>query len=112
MWNALRRSKLLVKIWEKTEAPPKVKETHFKRALLNIFLFVYAPLTQSAVQMMICVETCTGGAECVRVMEIDYSMRCDSADVQGGMVPAAVGGILVCALFLLLFMKGERVSGN
>ena len=99
VWNRLRRSKLLAKVWAKMDAPEKVEVVHFKRALLNIFLFCYAPLTQSAVQMMICIDTCTDGAECVAVMEIDFGMHCDSADVNRAQL-AAFGVLFGMCVFI------------
>ncbi len=78
---------------------------------------MYAPLTQSAVQMMICVETCTDGEVCESVMELDFGMVCSSGDVQRAMVTAIAVLVVMCVLIpaMLLYwayagVQERRVS--
>ena len=73
-WNVLRR-RLPESFWDKVRAPAKATQTHERRALLSVYLFCYTPLTQAAVEMLVCVPTCSdniGPTQCHDVMNIDY----------------------------------------
>eukprot|EP01052_Picozoa_sp_SAG31_P002896 SAG31_NODE_105_length_25008_cov_17.439399_9_plen_170_part_00 len=104
VWNRLRQARLLTKVWTKMDAPLHVKTTHFKRALLNTYLFCYAPLTQNAVQMLICVNTCNDGTDCEMVMEVDYGLACSSSGVKHAQVVAVLVLAIMCLAVPLLLL--------
>jgi hypothetical protein len=75
---------------EQVQAPKKATSVHIKRALLSVYLFCYAPLTQSAIEMLICVPTCSEAA-CPEVLFIDFGVTCDSVEYRSGFGAAVRG---------------------
>ena len=75
-------------VWDKVQAPAKATAVHIKRTLISVYLFCYSPLTQSAIELLICVPTCSDAA-CPEVLSIDFGVTCDSAEYHFG-VGAAV----------------------
>ena len=53
----------LQSLWARFRAPPKIKHVHCHRALVNIFLSLFAPLTRASMEMLICKSTCEGCAD-------------------------------------------------
>ena len=73
---------------------------------MNVYLFCYAPLTQAAVEMLVCVPTCS---ECVKVLSIDYGISCSSGEYYAGAAVAL--GTLACftvAVPLLLVLVAKK----
>eukprot|EP01050_Picozoa_sp_SAG11_P024677 SAG11_NODE_5330_length_1594_cov_1.137793_1_plen_125_part_10 len=61
IWNYLRRIKIKLvqeKLWKKQEAPPEITNVHMWRGGLNIFLALYAPVTRSSIEMLVCKQPC------------------------------------------------------
>jgi hypothetical protein len=86
-WNLCRRM-LPQCVWDKAQAPAKATAVHIKRTLISVYLFCYSPLTQSAIELLICVPTCSDAA-CPEVLSIDFGVTCDGAEYHSG-VGAAV----------------------
>ena len=74
LWNLLRRT-VPQAVWDTVHSPPKATKTVMRRALLNAYLFCYAPLTYAAIEMLVCVPTC-GSEGCYDVLSIDYGVSC------------------------------------
>jgi hypothetical protein len=107
-WNWVRR-KLPQPIWDRIPAPSVLSPSHLDRANINILLFCYTPLTQAAVRMLVCTDTCSEGEDCLRVLEIDYSISCDSSQfIVGAYV--AVATLVTCVILvpLVLMFKAKR----
>ena len=89
---------------------------HIKRTLINVYLYCYAPLTQvgrrrvslevgpapafwgnltpfsrtqSAIELLICVPTCSDPT-CPDVLYIDFGVACDSSEHRSGFIAAVV----------------------
>ena len=103
LWNLLRR-RLPAKVWDKLQSPRRATGIHIRRALLNDFLLCFAPLTKAAIDQLICVESCTIGAECVQVLAIDFGVSCSSTEFRSGAIAAlltlALCGLLTPVLLL------------
>ena len=86
------------------QAPEKATAVHVKRTLINVYLFCYAPLTQSAIELLICVHTCSDPT-CPEVLYIDFGVACGSSEHRSGFTAAVVTLLLFTAAvpaFLLL----------
>ena len=97
LWNRLRSVPQLHRLWEAMQSPPAIDKTHFQRACLNSFIFVYMPLTGSAINTLVCVETCHDGTEmCHAVVAFDKSVECLGETHVFAVVVSAVVLTLCC----------------
>eukprot|EP01048_Picozoa_sp_COSAG05_P012626 COSAG05_NODE_1280_length_5292_cov_3.009436_4_plen_108_part_01 len=57
--------------------PPRILPIHKRRAVVYIFLFVFAPITRKAMECLVWVTTCTDDSqkECQPVMAFDEGLR-------------------------------------
>ena len=63
IWNLLRR-KIPARLVElDLHVPPRVDNIHLKRAFLNVFLFLFAPLTRLSIEAFVCRDTCSETAD-------------------------------------------------
>jgi hypothetical protein len=79
VWNKLRQlagDRIETAVW-------KIRKIHIKRALVNTFMFCFAPLTRSSIEALTCVETCTDDDDediahslCVPVLKKDMAVQC------------------------------------
>jgi predicted outer membrane repeat protein len=100
LWNLLRKCKCLHKAWEFLKAPPAITSEHRRRATINVYLFCFAPLSRSAIEALVCVETCTDANidDCTHVVAADMGVRC----YEGEHAVAMVLGWVVLALMLVI----------
>jgi hypothetical protein len=91
------------------QSPKRITKTHFNRALLNTFIFCYAPLTAAAIQMMICVETCSAD-ECTRVMQSDFGVECPSSDQRLGTMVALATLVVFCVMIPAFLLRKAKTS--
>lgn len=114
LWNLLRRG-LPAGIWEKLQSPNRVEYSHMKRTIVNVYLFCYAPATQSALEMLICkdlAETCDNENPelCVSVLAIDYSIECAGPEYFAARVTAIFTLAMVVAVLPIgLLSYGKKV---
>ena len=78
IWNKLRQlagDRIETAVW-------KIGPIHSRRALVNVFMFCFAPLTRSSIEALTCVETCTDDDDvnCVTVLKADMAVQCWSDD--------------------------------
>ena len=81
IWNKLRQlagDRIETAVW-------KIGPIHSRRALVNAFMFCFAPLTRSSIEALTCVETCTddddvADSRCVPVLKKDMAVQCWSDD--------------------------------
>lgn len=82
VWNWLRQMKCLARLWRlDMRAPQKLDSIHIWRAMLNVFMFLFAPLTRAAVETLVCRETCPeepdgSESQCGPVLMFDNSVKC------------------------------------
>ena len=79
IWNKLRQlagDRIETAVW-------KIGPIHSRRALVNVFMFCFAPLTRSSIEALTCVETCTdvddddvADSPCVPVLKQDMAVQC------------------------------------
>jgi hypothetical protein len=123
IWNFLRAA-LPQSLWARFRAPPKIKHVHCHRALVNIFLSLFAPLTRASMEILICKSTCEdctdvyddgavltdaarASCEVCRVVNVvDTSVECWTADH----VPAAAVAAVNLAIYAVLRGFGRIVA--
>eukprot|EP01050_Picozoa_sp_SAG11_P013788 SAG11_NODE_1636_length_4537_cov_2.667868_4_plen_1142_part_00 len=112
IWKFLRRH-VSNKVWQVVQAPPTLKSVHRYRAMLNVFLAVYAPVTRMSLQMLICKRTCPEGdpsTDCVSVVSNDSSIVCWSG---AHLACAWVAGLMLffyCILIPAALMRSASHS--
>jgi hypothetical protein len=83
-WNWLRNWNRLRNFFRKAQAPHRITLSMWRRCLLNIYLFSYAPVTQACLEMLVCKqmsESCPEDSEdpaCGHYLAIDFSIECDA----------------------------------
>jgi Ca2+-binding EF-hand superfamily protein len=110
-WNRLRKVQRLQPIWDKLQAPDHIESWHFKKAMLNVYLFCYQPITQACIQMLICRSMSEEGscaasdAACRSVLVLDWSVLCDDGSdylrVRAVAISILCLFVLVVPIFLL-----------
>jgi hypothetical protein len=83
--------------------PATVTPTHIKRCLLSIYLFCYAPITGSAIELLVSIKTCTVGEDCGRVLDIDFGISATSNEYWEGTL-AATATIVVFTVLVPIFL--------
>ena len=85
VWNKLRQlAETLNPRIVQNVAVQTIGRIHIKRALVNTFMFCFAPLTRSSIEALTCVETCADEdgiddpmeSDCVPVLKKDMSVQC------------------------------------
>lgn len=71
IWNKLRS--LLASRMQ--SSPAEIGRIHTQRALVNTFLFCFAPLTRSSVEALVCVDTCDDPG-CAQLLLADMAVTC------------------------------------
>jgi hypothetical protein len=59
LWYKLRKC-----AGDRLKATHKIDRIHIKRAIVNTFLFCFAPLTRTSIETLVCGEFCTSGCRC------------------------------------------------
>ena len=110
IWQWLRQRKRLAVIFEKTQAPLQLSMVHVKRGLLNIYLFSFAPLTQAAIEMIVCVRTSAEETkETPYVLVVDYGISCQSDEFHRvAMFSAASIVVLIVLIPAYLIRKSKK----
>ena len=111
VWNCLPK-----KLKQKMQAANQVTWRMWRRCLLNIYLFSYAPVTQACLEMLIChhkSESCSPEADitdpaCASYLASDYSIDCESVEFHTAKsisLVILVGVVFVIPGALLYFSK-------
>jgi hypothetical protein len=121
VWGLLRRH-TCARVWEGVLlAPPRPTRIHAQRTMLNLFLFLYAPVTKSAIEVLVCItpqvatdagdsEPCSG-PECVPVLAFEHSTQCfDSSWWITALAAALVLVAYVLVVPLALLRKAGRAK--
>jgi hypothetical protein len=103
LWSLLRRRLPQEMVWDRLQAPAIVTRTHIMRCLLNIYLFCYAPITGSAIELLVSVKTCAVGEDCGRVLDIDFGISATSDEYWEG-AAAASATIVVFTVLVPVFL--------
>lgn len=119
LWNLLR-TYLPTRLWAYLEAPPIITTLHLRRAMVHIYLTLFAPMTIAALNILICKSPCTSGcgdpdqAECgcAVLNAIDMSTVCWAGDHVPAAVFAAVTLVLYCILMPILLIVSMRIAAK
>jgi Ca2+-binding EF-hand superfamily protein len=118
IWNTLRRLSLLRCCWERLQSPARVDRVHLQRGLINAFLALFAPLTRTAIETLVCIDTCSEVEEveidggCPRVLAFDMGVACYEGDhvfAAALAVGVLVGVSVVTPLALLVKVRRSRL---
>ena len=100
VWNWLRAKVIPQMIVDRLKLPPKIAKVNFKRSLINVYLFIFAPLTRDAVQTLVCFSPCSDESDdtCKSVLAFDMSVRC----FEGAHVLTTFVAVSVLVVFVVL----------
>jgi hypothetical protein len=113
-WNKLRKV-IPSQVAEKLKLPMEIERVHFKRSLINVYLFIFAPLTRDAVQSLVCVGTCADETDpaCKKVLAFDMSVRCyEGAHLITGFVAVGVLGFVVVLIPMVLIYEVQKARNK
>ena len=110
LWRMLRNTSCLAGVFEKMQNPRALNSIHRQRALLNVYLFAFSPLTRAAVEVLVCVNTSSEtSGYAPKVLAVDYSISCSSTQWR---VAAFFAYVLLVAMVVVipyfLVMKAWR----
>ena len=107
IWNSIRNL-LKDKVHK---SPPVIERIHVRRALVNTFLFCFAPLTRSSVEALVCINTCTDSdSKCVPVLMADMAVQCFAGEHIYAAAFAALVLISVALVIPSLLLRMVRRS--
>ena len=92
LWYKLRQC-----AGDRIKATYTIDRMHLKRAMVNTFLYCFAPLTRTSIETLVCVDTCTDDDDpnCMRVLSADMAVECWTGE-------HAIASIFAAALLLVL----------
>ena len=117
-WNWLRNWNRLRNFFRKAQAPHRITLSMWRRCLLNIYLFSYAPVTQACLEMLVCKqmsESCPEDSEdpaCGHYLAIDFSIECDANEYKST-YRTALGILLLIVILIpvgLLYLTKRTVA--
>ena len=114
IWNLLRRKVPARLVELDLHVPPRVDNVHLKRAFLNVFLFLYAPLTRLSIEAFVCRDTCSetaDTADCGPRLVFDLSVACYEGEhlaVVGMSIGVLASMVLVLPTLILLQVRRTR----
>ena len=115
VWEFLRKQKPLAKVFAGQMSPPRITVSIFNRGLVLVFMALFAPITRSSIEILICKEPCTECAEGVEEMDcgcghplnvVDTSVQCFTGAHMVAVLLAVLSLIIYCVLIPTSLLRG------
>jgi hypothetical protein len=119
IWVYFRSVGCLQGLWSRMRARQLVRAVHVKRSLLNAFLFLFAPVTEKCLEVLVCITPqatdangdtadCVG-QNCVSVLAFSTGTRCyESGHTFSAAVAFIVLAVYVLVIPVLLLRKSAK----
>ena len=93
LWNALRPQPCLQ--WVFSGSPKKITAHTLNRAMLNLYIFLFAPVTRTAVTALACTSPCEHHDQCPHVSRLTFDMAVECYTPEYWRLITAAAGVLI-----------------
>jgi hypothetical protein len=117
VWEFVRRQKPLAKVFAAKMAPPQLTISIFNRGLVLVFLALFAPITRSSIEILVCKMPCIECAEGLEGMDcdnncghsvnvVDTSIKCFTGWHMLAVLVAVISLTIYCVMIPVSLLRG------